>query len=151
MKNPSNSKVDRSYFEGEKPIGWLIAKVSAKYEKEFLQKLTEDKHFSSITNSDHRVLKFLTANGVNSNDIARQIGVSKQAISKTISSLEKRGFIVRKESLEDGRSQILLLTEKGNKLVLKAVQVAKELEQSTLKKLGAKDLNLLKELLSRTH
>ena len=95
-------------------------------------------------------MKFLTANGVNSNDIARQIGVSKQAISKTISSLEKRGFIVRKDSSEDARSQILLLTEKGKKLVSKAVQAAKDLELSTVKKLGAKQLTLLKELLIKT-
>lgn len=150
MKRQPKIKSEISYFGDETPIGWLITKVAAKYEKEFFQNLTQEKQFSSITISDHRVLRFITANVVNSNDIARQTGVSKQAISKSISSLEKREFIVRKESKEDGRSHNLLLTEKGKRLVSKAVQVAKELEMATLKHLSANDLNSLKVLLART-
>lgn len=150
MKSSSKAKTDISYFENEAPIGLLLAKVSVKYETEFLKRINQEKTFSSITISDHRVLKFITANEINSNDIARQVGVSKQAISKSISSLEKRGFIMRKESKEDGRSQILLLTEKGNKLISKAIQVAKELELATLKQLGSKDLSAFKVLLTKT-
>jgi DNA-binding MarR family transcriptional regulator len=150
MKKQSKVKSELSYFEDENPIGWLITKVAAKYEKEFFKKLTQEKQFSSIKTSDHRVLRFINASLLNSNDLARQIGVSKQAMSKSISSLERREFMVRKESKEDGRSQTLLLTEKGNKLIAKARQVAKELELATLSQLGAKDLNSLKDLLTKT-
>ena len=150
MKKQSKLKSQISYFEEENPIGWLITKVSAKFEKEFLKKINQEKRFSSISISDHRVLRLITAKVVNSNEIARQIGVSKQAISKSVSSLEKREFIVRKESSEDGRSQALLLTEKGTTLISKAVEVAKELELATLKQLGEKDLMFLKELLTKT-
>lgn len=150
MKRKSRSKSDISYFENENPIGWLLTKVSGKYEKEFFKRITQEKQFSTITVSDHRVLRFITAHVENSNNIARQIGISKQAISKSISSLERRGFVVRRESKEDGRSQVLLLTEKGNKLVAKAAQVAKELELATLEHLGARDLNALKDLLIKT-
>lgn len=149
MKRQSTPKLETSYFEKENPIGWLITKVSAKFEKEFFERLTLEKPFSSITTSDHRILRFLAANIINSNDIAREAGVSKQAISKSISSLEKRGFIIRKESKEDGRSHSLLLTEKGVKLVSKAVQVAEELDRAAVKKLGAKDLNSLKQFLTK--
>ncbi len=149
MKRQLKIKTDFSYFKDEKPIGWLLTKVSAKFEKEFLKKITQEKQFSSITASDHRVLRLMTADVINSNAIARQIGVSKQAISKSISSLEKREFLIRKESKGDGRSQILSLTEKGNKLVSKAAKVAQELDAATLEKIGAKNLNSLKDMLSK--
>jgi DNA-binding MarR family transcriptional regulator len=139
----------KNYFEDEKPIGWLLTKVAAHYEKEFLHKLNLEKQFGSITAADHRVLRFLTKTSVNSKDIANQIGISKQAISKTISSLEERGFISKKDSATDRRAHFLMLTEKGERLIAKAVQVAKDLEQGTIKKLGAKDLKTLKDLLLR--
>lgn len=141
---------DVSFFEERKPIGWLLTKVAAKFEKEFFQKITREKQFSSITTSDHRVLRMITAGVTNSNDIALQTQVSKQAVSKSIASLEKRKFVLRKESKEDGRSQILLLTEKGHKLVSKAVQVAKELEHATRLQLGERDFYSLKDLLIKT-
>lgn len=150
MKKSMNTlKADISFFEEAKPIGWFISQIAGKYEKEFLRKLTSEKQFSSITASDHRVLKYLASESSNSMAVSRKIGVSKQAISKSISSLESRGFIVRQESEQDRRAQLLMITEKGRKLVSSAIRASLELEQLTEKILGKKDLDSLKKMLNK--
>lgn len=147
MKNQKSLSTKTSYFVEERPIGFLITAAAASFEREFLKKLSEEEALSSITSADHAVLRSVALEESSSVEIARKLGVSKQAIGKTVNSLEERGFIVRKESESDRRKHILVMTNKGQKLVTKSIQAAKELENFTIDILGVKNLNLLKKLL----
>ena len=61
------------------------------------------------------ILMYLTEHGpVNQDTIARHYMIDKGAITKTVSKLEEKGFIERRENPDDKREKILTISDKGN-------------------------------------
>lgn len=60
---------------------------------------------------------FLYSNGdgVKQDDIVSGVDVSKPAISRTVTSLVKKGYITRKHSPTDKRAYLVYLTEKARR------------------------------------
>lgn len=141
--------IDLSSFESEQPIGLLVTSLAGKLEDAFFEKLTAERSFAGITRADHRVLRAVAMSGGKSFEIARSNGVTKQAVSKSIASLEERGFLVRKKLESDGRANLLVLTEKGKKLVARALEISRELDSVARRELGAEGLGQFKETLLR--
>lgn len=139
-----------SYFAKERPVGLLLSQLAAVYERAFLQGLTSDSTSSSITSAEHAILRCVAQRSVTSTEIARTLGLSKQAIGKTVTALERRGYVARSTSAVDGRAQLVTMTAKGRRLVAQSIRVAKSLDARTAKVLGAADLAVLKALLART-
>lgn len=54
--------------------------------------------------------------GISQKDIVQLIGMDKGAIARRVASLEKKGYLIRKENPTDGRSQLLYPTEKAESL-----------------------------------
>lgn len=135
-----------------RPVGLVLSNVAAIYELAFLKGLKADASFSSITPADHALLRCVARHRATSAEIARALGQSKQAIGKTVSSLERRGYVVRSRSDFDLRAQIVSITDnKGRRLIERSIRVAKALDSLTQETLGEKNLALLKELLARIH
>ena len=55
----------------------------------------------------------LPTDAVTPSDLAEFISVRRSVVTRVLSNLEERGFIERQTSPEDGRSQILRITESG--------------------------------------
>lgn len=54
--------------------------------------------------------------GITQAGIREQLGIDKGAMARQIASLEAKGFLIRKENPQDGRSQLLYATEKADQL-----------------------------------
>ena len=54
--------------------------------------------------------------GITQAGIRDQLGIDKGAMARQIASLEAKGFLIRKENPQDGRSQLLYATEKADQL-----------------------------------
>lgn len=54
--------------------------------------------------------------GITQAGIRDQLGIDKGAMARQIASLEAKGFLIRKENPQDGRSQLLYATEKVDQL-----------------------------------
>ncbi len=86
----------------------------------------------NITPNQSKILMFLSDNeNVSSNDIGKCIHVNKSTLSKMLNSLERNGFIIRKNSKIDTRKKNIILTNKALKIIniLKddAERISKEL------------------------
>ena len=68
-----------------------------------------------LSSSEADVLMFLYANGdgIRQDQIAEGVEVSKPAISRTIHSLEKKGYIIREQSPKDRREYYVHLSAKA--------------------------------------
>jgi DNA-binding MarR family transcriptional regulator len=68
-----------------------------------------------LGSAEANVLMFLYSNGdgVMQDDIVAGVEVSKPAISRTIRSLERKGYITRKRNASDRRSHVIRLTDKA--------------------------------------
>lgn len=70
-----------------------------------------------LGSAEANVLMFLYANGdgVKQDDIVSGVAVSKPAISRTVMSLEKKGYVTRKHSRVDKRAYLVYLTDKARR------------------------------------
>lgn len=78
----------------------------------YLNQAFREKQLSS---AETNVLMFLYTNGdqVSQDVIVTGVEVSKPAISRTIHSLEDKGYIMRKSNPADKRSNLIFLTDKA--------------------------------------
>lgn len=69
-----------------------------------------------LGSAEANVLMFLYANGdgVKQDDIVTGVAVSKPAISRTVMSLEKKRYLIRKQSQIDKRAYLVYMTDKAD-------------------------------------
>ena len=72
-------------------------------------------HGHDISPTELRVLLYPGPDGKRPIDLARQCGMTRQALNYVLSSLESRGYIVRKT--DDTNTSVVLLTDRGWQLV----------------------------------
>jgi DNA-binding MarR family transcriptional regulator len=82
------------------------------------------------------VLMNITIDGINNNELAKRARVSKQAMSKVLKELTVLGVVKTKTDPSDKRSSIVLLTDKGKKLVIDARLCVKSLMDDYRKEFG---------------
>jgi len=69
-------------------------------------------------------------------ELARSLGVSKQAAAKIVAELEGRSLIEREPSPDDGRATLLRLSARGRSLVAAAIEIGNAVEQDLARDLG---------------
>lgn len=79
-----------------------------------LNRALRERHLGS---AEANILMFLYTNGdgVRQEDIVAGVDVSKPAVSRTVTSLVKKGYLRRIPGSQDRRFRIVLLTEKARK------------------------------------
>lgn len=83
--------------------------------------------------------------GVSSADLARTIGVRPQSIVDLIRPLERDGLIKRRQAREHGRILRISLTAAGERLLERAIPVARRLEEDLFTDLTTAETSILRE------
>jgi DNA-binding MarR family transcriptional regulator len=79
------------------------------------------------------ILMYLSENRkANQEDISKYFMIDKGAIAKTISKLEEKRFIERHENPENRREKLVLLSEKGDKMITYMKEILEEWNQLCL-------------------
>lgn len=82
-------------------------------------------------------------------EIARHLGVSKQAVNKTVNELVERGLLALVVDGEDKRSKRILPTRAGLEKGRQAAKALYELEQELAKRIGEDQAKTLRTLLEQ--
>lgn len=69
--------------------------------------------FEDIRPAHGFMFKRILPNGATGIELAEYLGISKQAVSKMVDSLENSGYVTRKTHPTDKRGKIIILTERG--------------------------------------
>ena len=69
-------------------------------------------------------------------ELARGLGVSKQAAAKIVAELDGRSLIEREPSPDDGRATLLRLSARGRSLVRAAIEIGNAVERDLARDLG---------------
>jgi DNA-binding MarR family transcriptional regulator len=80
-------------------------------------------------------------------ELARRLGVSKQATAKTIAALEERGYVERGTDPADARRRHLTVTAKGEELLTVGAEIFDGLRARWAKRVGRKRLEELEATL----
>jgi DNA-binding MarR family transcriptional regulator len=85
----------------------------------------------------HRVIHFVARNeGMTVSELLDILRITKQSLSRVLSTLVDRGFIEQRPGKSDRRQRLLYLTEKGQQLEQKLSQVQRKLVAKAFREAG---------------
>jgi MarR family transcriptional regulator, organic hydroperoxide resistance regulator len=99
-----------------------------------------------------RVLAALSNNGGQRQvDLAGLTSIDASTLSRLVSRLVRIGLVTRSRSATSNREVLVALSPKGRALVQRLIPIANRLEQRASAGLSAKELAVVKQLLSRVY
>jgi DNA-binding MarR family transcriptional regulator len=69
--------------------------------------------YGDIRPGDAKVFPFVPPEGIQIRDLAIRAGVRKQTMAQSVDQLERAGYVERRPNPRDGRSRLIVLTERG--------------------------------------
>ena len=77
----------------------------------------DDNQGTGLGHGEMRTLRFIALHpGTTQQDISNRFAINKAATARQCASLEEKGFITRTDNEKDGRSKLLFITEKAEKI-----------------------------------
>lgn len=81
---------------------------------------TQQKEMNNISRGQGRIIAILKRkDNISTKNLAIILGISVSALNSLLTKLEKKGFIVKENSMEDKRVLLIKLTEKGRNYEIK--------------------------------
>ena len=93
------------------------------------------------------VLQYPGPDGYRPSELAERAGMSKQAMNQLLRSLERLGYIRRRDADEGGRARVVRFTRRGHAAWAKVHEILAEIETEWRATLGEKKFNRLKQVL----
>ena len=107
-----------------------------------------DEHgFGDITPAMTRLFTTLAGRAQNLSELARRLGVSRQAVHRLASEAAALGYVAFEDIPGDGRSKRLAFTARGQRMAEQAEVEVRRIEASVAAQLGEERLSQLKALL----
>lgn len=94
------------------------------------------------------LLPFVDVTGTRSTEVARRLGVSKQAVGRKIKALVDRGFVACVSDPTDGRAFLVNFTAEGLRFMAEIHAGIRHVERELERELGARKLRAMREGLS---
>jgi len=85
----------------------------------------------------------LSSEGVRGADLAKKLGVTKQAVSQLVTELEAWGVVEQVSDPADGRAKLVRFTPKGEQGLLHGLAVLRTLEHELAAKIGKRRMQEL--------
>ncbi|MEI4831578.1 MarR family transcriptional regulator [Bacillus sp. FJAT-53711] len=105
--------------------------------------------FGDIRPAHGFMFKRIIPDGATGIELAEYLGITKQAVSKMVDSLEKSGYVIRKTHPTDKRGKIIVLTERGWLAVKAKDEILTEIEGRWMENIGTERMQMLKEDLTK--
>lgn len=121
-------------------IGGLAKKIYRVYSNKLVKNL-ESRGFTDLRPSFLEVMiNICEEDGLSIKEIGQSCGLKKQTMTSHLNELQKRGYIVKRSSERDRRSQHIFLTEYGQTFKLNLLESIDELEKDFIDILGEVEL-----------
>lgn len=130
----------------KKDLVWDIIKIAREHRK------TVEKRICSlgIHPSQHHFLMYIAKNGAcTQNSIAEAMEVSAATVAVSLKKLEKGGYIEKRISQSDGRSNLIALTRKGEAVVEQSGEMFECVDKEMFTSITEEEQYMLHNLLER--
>lgn len=119
------------------PIGKWIAKLYKDHDQ-FVDNLLAD---YNLNHSEANLLVYLykDGDGISQNKLKENLGVDKATISRGIYSLIEKNYLKKKRSPDDGRVNLIYLTDKAQVIKEKINDIYQQWFQIFIKEIGEKE------------
>ena len=125
----------------ENDLGFLLWQIIMTWQRQLNRALDE----IDLTHTQFAIISALRSllkesNAVTQKDIAERSNTDTMMVSKLLRTLEKKGFIERKEHKTDTRAKCVFLTSKGINTFEKAFKITSAANRDFLSKLSDKNM-----------
>jgi DNA-binding MarR family transcriptional regulator len=100
------------------------------------RRMVED-GFPEVRFNDGVVIQHLVAEPLSITALAKRMGVTQQAASKTVADMSRRGLLARQRSVADARVSLLELTDRARAAVAAARELRAKLDATLTEEIGA--------------
>ena len=127
----------RSPPAGERPVNLVVLLREAYVALDNLvpARLVERGH-DAIRPAHSAVFEYLDETGTTVSQLAERARMTKQAMAELVEHLEAHGYVVRRPNPADGRSKLVVPTERGMEVVAIAQAMVPEVEQLAERAVG---------------
>jgi DNA-binding MarR family transcriptional regulator len=138
--------VDRKQFEALKrqSVAQLLFKCARLVNEQAILRVNQQLGPAPALRAAHTALfPHLSSEGVRGADLAKKLGVTKQAVSQLVTELEDWGVVEQVADPDDGRAKLVRFTKKGEQGLLQGLAVLQALEQELESKIGKRRMQEL--------
>jgi len=96
-----------------------------------------------------RLIPYIDIDGTRSVDLARRVGVTKQAIGRLVRELEEEGLLTREADDADGRAFLVKFTGAGLEYLTRMHKCIAQIERDYERMVGAENMDVVREALVR--
>ncbi len=101
-----------------------------------LQAWLQNKGWGHVTRPQSMVMVNILSGTCRPSDIARNLGISRQAIHATINQMAEMGMVEMRDDPDDGRSKIVVLSEIGLAMRRDADEAVEALTEELARRIG---------------
>lgn len=131
---------------GHAPLGYLLYRVSSALRPQASSLLAP----LGLTLPEFVCMRALSQHpGLSSAELAREVGVTPQAMNTVLHRLESRGAASRPDTVPSGRALPATLTESGQQLLIAAEDAVRVADSRVLAALSLAEQHQLREMLER--
>jgi DNA-binding MarR family transcriptional regulator len=105
------------------------------------------KGWDNITRSQSLILANITVGVRPASQLARNLGVTRQAISQMLAEMERNGLVQSTSDPTDGRAQIVNFSDKSQSIRDDAMETLLKIEAEVAGRIGKRRFNALAEAL----
>jgi DNA-binding MarR family transcriptional regulator len=118
--------------------------------RDFLNRLAQkmgDAGGPSQVWSRGRLLPYIDIEGTRSTEVARRLGISKQAVARVVRELEEDGLLARTVDEADGRAWLITFTDSGLEYLMRMHEAIRKVERDYEEEFGGESMRVVKETL----
>lgn len=128
------------------PIGFLLESIHNHYSVYMNKKL---KNKDLTLKQAHIILILFNENNINQELIGSMLHINEVTTTREISSLEDKGYVIRRVDENDKRKKIVTITEEGRKKVKTITDYAKNNEKMINEFISPEELHILRVLMKK--
>ncbi|MCK8496454.1 MarR family winged helix-turn-helix transcriptional regulator [Myxococcus fulvus] len=131
-------------------LGYVLIRCGQLFNELGMQAVNSEAGYPMMREVHARILPYLeNPDGVRITELARSLGVTKQAVQPVIAELAEFGAVRIEPDPDDARARRVLLTEKGIAAMRHGTTKLVEIDRRVAKRLGADETRELHGLLTR--
>jgi len=136
---------DLSLLEQKKKesVGQLLFKCARLFNEQALARVNKSSGRPELRPAHTNLLPHIDFAGTRITEIARKLGITKQAVSQTIGDLEELGVVETFTDPSDGRAKLVRYTPKGAEGIQHGLRVLVDLERELTQSIGEGQMRAL--------
>lgn len=145
--HPTPEELERIERAKRASVAQLLFKCARLVNERALERVRQRSGLEALRASHTALFPHIDFEGTRLTELARRLGISKQAVGQLVGELEAMGTLERVPDPSDGRAKLIRFSAQGRRGMLQGLSVLKELEVDYARDIGVERMEALRDAL----